>query len=74
MAGLTMLPHGFTRVDGRADALAVMLTCWAMSAGLVRGVGFVPEARTIRLLLGGWACLAALGLALMRLAWPWLVN
>jgi hypothetical protein len=36
----------------------------AMSAGLIRGVGFVPRHLVWRLLFSGWACAAALALAL----------
>lgn len=40
----------------------------AMSAGLVRGVGFLPRARLWRWLFSGWTC--ALGLALaVALTW-----
>jgi predicted membrane protein len=37
---------------------------FAMSAGFVRGVGFVPQALAWRWLFSGWACLAALAAAL----------
>jgi len=40
-----------------------MLLLWAMSAGLVRGVGFVPRAWPWRVLVSGPACTLALGLA-----------
>lgn len=35
----------------------------AMSAGFVRGVGFIPAAPLWRWLFSGWACLLALLLA-----------
>lgn len=34
-----------------------------VSAGLVRGVGFVPERALLRWRFSGWTCLAALVLA-----------
>jgi predicted membrane protein len=40
-----------------------MALFWAMSAGFIRGVGFVPRARVWRWLFSGWACAAALALA-----------
>lgn len=56
-------PWLFTTADGRvAHGLAFALF-WAMSAGFVRGVGFVPRARLWRLLFSGWSCLAGLLLA-----------
>ncbi|WP_020423624.1 MULTISPECIES: cyd operon YbgE family protein [Cupriavidus] len=40
--------------------LAAALLCWAMSAALVRGVGFVPAHPAGRWLLSAWASAAAL--------------
>jgi predicted membrane protein len=40
-----------------------MALFWAMSAGLVRGVGFVPRWFGWRWLFSGWACAAGLLLA-----------
>jgi predicted membrane protein len=50
--------------SGRADHRLAMLLCWAMSAGFIRGVGFVPRAALWRWLFSSWACALALGLAL----------
>ena len=36
------------------------LLCWAMAAGIVHGVGYVPRFWLWRWLLSGWACLLAL--------------
>jgi predicted membrane protein len=45
-----------------------MLVFWAMSAGFVRGVGFVPRHAAPRWLLSGWACALALaGAAALKL-------
>ncbi len=33
----------FARPDGRADHIVAMLAFWAMGAGFVRGVGFIPR-------------------------------
>ena len=60
----TLYPPLMADPSGKADhplALAVLL---AMSAGLIRGVGFVPRHLVWRLLFSGWACAAALALAL----------
>lgn len=60
----TLYPPLMADPTGKADhplALAVLL---AMSAGLIRGVGFVPRHLVWRLLFSGWACTAALALAL----------
>ncbi len=56
-------PLLFTDAAGRADHGLAMLLLWAMSAGLVRGVGFVPRAWPWRVLFSGAACALALGLA-----------
>ena len=61
MIGGSIDPFIFARPDGSADHGFASLMFWAMSAGLVNGVGFVP--RWPLWLFSGWACLAALLLA-----------
>jgi cyd operon protein YbgE len=63
MLASTAYPLVFARADGRADHGLALLLFWAMSAGFVRGVGFIPRHWVWRLLFSGWACLAALALA-----------
>jgi predicted membrane protein len=73
---MTVLPGLATNRHGQADHPAALLAFWAMSAGFVRGVGFIPRHALPRLLLSGLACGFALLLAGIRLAWlerlPWL--
>lgn len=64
---MTVHPALATHADGRPDMLAALLLFWAMSAGFVRGVGFLPRHVLPRLLLSGTACALALLLALARL-------
>lgn len=64
----TAYPLVFARADGRADHGLALLLFWAMSAGFVRGVGFIPRHLVWRLLFSGWACLAALALAALSVA------
>ncbi|MDO9113503.1 MAG: cyd operon YbgE family protein [Polaromonas sp.] len=59
----SVYPLLFAGPDGKADHGLAMALFWAMSAGLVRGVGFVPRARLWRLLFSGWSCVVALLLA-----------
>jgi predicted membrane protein len=59
----TAYPLVFARADGHADHGLALLLFWAMSAGFVRGVGFIPRHWAWRLLFSGWACLAAIALA-----------
>ena len=59
----TVYPLAFAHQDGSADHGLAFALFWAMSAGLVRGVGFVPHALAWRLLFSGWSCIAALVLA-----------
>lgn len=63
MLGGTVYPLWMANSSGQADHLLATLLFWAMSAGFVRGVGFVPRARALRWLFSGWACLVALALA-----------
>ncbi|KAB2928552.1 MAG: hypothetical protein F9K30_00800 [Dechloromonas sp.] len=64
---MTILPGIATDAGGRADHTAALLIFWSMSAGFVRGVGFIPRHWLPRLLLSAQACAIALGLAGIRL-------
>lgn len=66
MVAGTLYPPLMARPDGAADHTLAMLLFWAMSAGFVHGVGFVPRRAAWRWLFSGWAVLAALALALVR--------
>lgn len=59
----TIYPPLLARTNGTVDHGLLMALFWAMSAGLVRGVGFVPRAFVWKLLFSGWSCAAALLLA-----------
>lgn len=59
----SIYPLLFANAAGKADHGLAMALFWAMSAGLVRGVGFVPRWWLWRGLFSGWACAAALALA-----------
>lgn len=59
----TVYPRVFSQADGSADHSLALALFWAMSAGLVRGVGFVPRASVWRLLFSAGSCVLALALA-----------
>lgn len=59
----SVYPLLFTRANGTVDHRLALALFWAMSAGFVRGVGFLPNARVWRLLFSGGSCLAGLSLA-----------
>lgn len=63
MVVLTVYPPLLTTADGKADHTLASVLLFAMCAGLVRGVGFVPRQRVWRWLFSGWAWGAALLLA-----------
>jgi predicted membrane protein len=65
MVAGTLYPPLMANAASRADHGLAMALFWAMSAGFVRGVGFVPRALPWRWLFSGWACAAALGVALL---------
>jgi len=65
---LTIYPLVLSKADGKADHLAATLLFWAMSAGFVRGVGFVPKNRILRLLLSTAACVLLLVLSVALVA------
>jgi len=60
MLASTLYPPFLANAAGRADHLSAGLAFWAMSAGFVRGVGFVPHAILPRWLFSGSVCLLAL--------------
>jgi predicted membrane protein len=69
MVGGTIYPLWMANSAGKVDHLLAMLLFWAMSAGFVRGVGFVPHVRVLRWLFSGRACAAALlAAAALRIA------
>lgn len=68
MTGVSLRPQLLTAENGNADHIAALLVFWAMSAGFVRGVGFIPRWWGWRWLLSGSASLAALVLAGARLS------
>lgn len=63
MVAGTLYPPLMADAAGRADHGLAMALFWAMSAGFVRGVGFVPHHVVWRWLFSGWACALALLLA-----------
>lgn len=70
---LTIYPPILTTPAGKADHTAATLALWAMSAGFVRGVGFVPHHRVLRVLFSTAACLVCLALATAMIARDWIV-
>lgn len=63
MLGGTAYPLVMANSSGKADHALATCLFWAMSAGFVRGMGFVPNSIALRWLFSGWACLASLLLA-----------
>ena len=61
----SIAPVYLADAQGRAHHGLALLAFWAMSAGFVRGVGFIPQARPWRWLFSGWACAVALAAALL---------
>ncbi len=59
----TAYPRLLADAVGHADHVLALLVFWAMTAGFVRGVGFIPRHVTPRWAFSGWACAAALGAA-----------
>ena len=63
---VTLLPRGLTAADGSPISHGVLtLIMWGLSAGFVHGVGFVPENRLLRVLLGPLAAWLWMGVGLV---------
>lgn len=65
MVSATVYPPLMADAAGKADHGLAMALFWAMSAGFVRGVGFIPQRWIWRLLFSGWACAAAFAAAVV---------
>jgi len=63
---MTARPDLATGAGGHVDYPLTLLIFWAMNAGFVRGVGFIPRHWLPRILLSGAACTLALTLVLVR--------
>lgn len=61
MVGATFYPPLLISSNGRADHVLALCVIWAMSAGFVRGVGFIPRRIALRWLFSG----SAIGVALL---------
>ncbi|MBL8434779.1 MAG: hypothetical protein JNL99_07560 [Zoogloea sp.] len=59
----TLYPPLMADPAGKADHPLALALFLAMSAGLIRGVGFVPRHPLWRVLFSGWSCAAALAIA-----------
>ena len=60
---LTVYPQAVVGESGRVDHGATLALAWAMCAGFVRGVGFIPRHPVLRQAFSGTACAAALAVA-----------
>ena len=64
MLAATVYSPSMVDATGKADHGLMTALFFAMSAGFVRGVGFVPQALAWRCFFSSWACMAALAVAL----------
>lgn len=53
----SFVPTVFANAKGEADHGIATLVFWSMSAGFIRGLGFIPRNRFFRYIFGGWAAL-----------------
>lgn len=60
----SIYPMIFADKNGQASHSIATALFWSMSAGLVRGVGFVPKNRFIKWLFSGYACMSGILFAL----------
>lgn len=61
----TLYPPLMADMTGKADHALALALLLAMSAGLVRGVGFVPYHVLWRIVFSGWTCAVALAVAVV---------
>ncbi|MDE2029677.1 MAG: cyd operon YbgE family protein [Alphaproteobacteria bacterium] len=63
VAAVTAYPPAFTDAQGKVDHGFLTILMWSVTAGLVRGVGFIPRNKILRMCFSAPACYAALALA-----------
>ena len=68
MVGGTLYAPFFADARGQADHGLALALFWAMSAGFVRGIGFIPRYPLWRWLFSGTAVVLALAAAVLVLA------
>lgn len=51
----SFVPTVFADGQGKPDHTIATLVFWSMSAGFIRGLGFIPRSRIFRWLFSGWA-------------------
>lgn len=68
---LSVYPIILTNTAGKADHNAAYFAFWAMSAGYIRGVGFIPLNRPARYLFSTAACLFSLLIAAGLISTHW---
>lgn len=66
MFTLSIYPNILVRTDGTVDRIASYLLFWSMSAGFIRGVGFIPRKKILAILFSGPACITALALFILE--------
>ncbi len=54
--GVTIFPRFLVDSQGHADHAAASALFWAMSAGFIRGVGFIPKSMILRWLFSTTSC------------------
>ena len=57
---LSIYPTILVRAGGHVDKIASYLLFWAMAAGYVRGVGFIPKSRILATIFSSASCYLAL--------------
>ena len=53
----SFVPTVFADGQGKPDHTIATLVFWSMSAGFIRGLGFIPKHWFFRWIFGGWAAL-----------------
>lgn len=53
----SFVPTVFADGQGQPDHTIATLIFWSMSAGFIRGLGFIPKRKFFRWIFGGWAAL-----------------
>jgi predicted membrane protein len=69
---LTIYPLILTKITGKADHNAAYFALWSMSAGFIRGVGFIPKNKILRLLFSTSTCIITLIIAILIISVQWI--
>jgi predicted membrane protein len=67
MIALSIYPGFLVKPTGDVDRISAYLFFWSMTAGFIRGVGFIPKTLLLAIIFSGPACLITFTVSVVNL-------